>query len=509
VGKIVVVGFNDLAATHPEFAAQAHGWDPTTVTFGSGKTMEWKCVFGHEWRAQINSRTNQNAGCPYCSNKRVIPGFNDLATTHPEIAAQAHGWDPKTIVAGSQSKFKWKCALGHTWLAVVASRTSGCCCPYCTNKKVLAGFNDLATTNPDLAVQACGWAPETLTAGSSKKVGWRCGHGHEWMDTVAHRSWGRGCPTCAGRLVLAGFNDLASAYPEIAKEAHGWDPETVTACSNRVLEWRCPQGHSWTSSVNNRSRGDGCPYCSNHKVLVGFNDLATTNPTLAAQAHGWDPTTVTEVSDKRRDWVCGEGHTWTAVVGSRSAGNGCPICAGKQVLVGFNDLATLHPELASQAHGWDPTTVTVKSGKRMAWKCSEDHVWQTAVGHRSVGNGCPSCAEYGFDPAKPGWLYLMEHPKRGLYQIGISNVIEQRLKTHKRKGWVLVDISAEMPGAVAHDYEQGGRRAISRRGGIFTNHYGSEKSGGYSEVWKKSSLHIRSIAELMKMVDIDRRADAA
>jgi hypothetical protein len=28
-------------------------------------------------------------------------GFNDIASTHPEIAKQAYGWNPKKVIAGS------------------------------------------------------------------------------------------------------------------------------------------------------------------------------------------------------------------------------------------------------------------------------------------------------------------------------------------------------------------------------------------------------------------------
>ena len=35
---------------------------------------------------------------------------------------------------------------------------------------------------------------------------------------------------------------------------------------------------------------------------------------------------------------------------SRVSGNGCPICAGRQLLAGENDLATRFPELAQE---WD------------------------------------------------------------------------------------------------------------------------------------------------------------
>ena len=65
-----------------------------------------------------------------------------LAETHPELAAQAEGWDPTTLARGSDKKVGWKCLRGHVWQATVGSRSSGTGCPYCSNKKVLAGYND-------------------------------------------------------------------------------------------------------------------------------------------------------------------------------------------------------------------------------------------------------------------------------------------------------------------------------------------------------------------------------
>jgi hypothetical protein len=61
-----------------------------------------------------------------------LAGFNDLKTKFPEIAAEAYGWDPATFAAGTGRKAKWKCSLGHTWIATINSRTnSGNGCPYC------------------------------------------------------------------------------------------------------------------------------------------------------------------------------------------------------------------------------------------------------------------------------------------------------------------------------------------------------------------------------------------
>ena len=35
-------------------------------------------------------RAAEGLGCPYCSGRKVLAGYNDLATTHPDIAAMWH-----------------------------------------------------------------------------------------------------------------------------------------------------------------------------------------------------------------------------------------------------------------------------------------------------------------------------------------------------------------------------------------------------------------------------------
>ena len=82
-------------------------------------------------------------GCPYCSNKKVLPGFNDLATTNPELLDEwdysRNTIDPTTITAGTNHKVWWKCkACGNQWQAVILSRKHGCGCPICGHKKGLA-----------------------------------------------------------------------------------------------------------------------------------------------------------------------------------------------------------------------------------------------------------------------------------------------------------------------------------------------------------------------------------
>ena len=55
-------------------------------------------------------------------------------------------------------------------------------------------------------------------------------------------------------------------------------PSQLSFGSNRKVWWACTRGHEWQATVNNRSKGKGCPYCAGKKVLKGYNDLSTTNP---------------------------------------------------------------------------------------------------------------------------------------------------------------------------------------------------------------------------------------
>ena len=268
-GKQAWAGFNDLATLFPTVAAEAYGWDPSTLTPGSSKKVSWSCVLGHRWDAQVKTRTPpQNSGCPFCTGKQVLAGFNDLKTLFPELAGEACGWDPSKVKPGSDSKFRWLCEQGHTWLATPKDRKppKGTGCPVCTSKEVASGFNDLASQFPDLAREAEGWDPRTVTPNSQKSVLWKCAKGHQYKSRVAQRTppQRQGCPVCAGREVLKGFNDLSTLFPDLGKEADGWDPSTVTAGSNRVLRWRCKEGHTWETQVNNRTppANSGCPECA-------------------------------------------------------------------------------------------------------------------------------------------------------------------------------------------------------------------------------------------------------
>ena len=386
-----------LGVTHPEIALEADGWDPESVSAGSGKKLAWKCKRGHSWLAIVGNRTKRNDNCPFCSGKKAIKGETDLATLFPDLAQQANGWDPTEITVGSGKKVSWKCKNNHEWEAAVATRVRGIGCPFCSGFYAIPGETDLATTHPDLAKEAFNWDPSKVKAGSSgKKLQWCCNFGHIFEhDVVSRTHQGLGCQFCSGHKVLEGFNDLRTTHLELALELIDGDARKISKGSEKIFTWRCSVGHDFKATVIARTRGGGCGICHGTQIQIGINDLATTNPTLAAEADGWDPTKFTAGSTaKKMTWKCLNGHTWRATIGSRNfSGAGCPKCSGRDVVVGVNDLLTLFPEVAAQADGWDPSIVMAGSGKKLSWKCDFGHPWIAQVGSRSFQKaGCPICS---------------------------------------------------------------------------------------------------------------------
>ncbi len=523
--------------------------DPCKLTPGSAKKANWICQNGHRWIAPIRNRAIAETNCPYCSNQKVLSGFNDLASTNPTVANEWNyeknkGLLPTMISSGSNKKVWWKCSLGHEWQAAIVERADrGTGCPYCANQKVLIGFNDLVTTDPSIAAE---WnysknqelLPTMITSGSNKKVWWKCAKGHEWQATIVKRTVrGQGCPVCAGREVLAGFNDLATICPDVAKEWHPTKngtlkPTDVTTASQKKVWWTCRKGHEWKASVDSRTvKRSGCPICnqeiktsfpeqailfycrmltsaesrnidygkemdiylpkyrtgiehngryyhkdkqeldekkiayfakkgiriisvvesdnnsvSNNTIeyrvssnkeslnwairelleLIGLekididverdaskiydqyiiaekaNSLASNNPEIANE---WNyeknglltPDLVSNSSGKKVWWKCAKGHEWQATVSDRKKGFGCPYCAGRLVLQGYNDLETTHPNLALEWHPTkngelSPTMFSRGSARKVWWKCAKGHEWQMIINKRCNGYGCPYCS---------------------------------------------------------------------------------------------------------------------
>ena len=473
-GKAVWRGFNDLATTNPDLAAQWHptkngDLTPYEVTFMSTKEVWWLLPyddpktgkhFDFEWPAKISSRTSKGNGCPFLSGRAAWRGYNDLATTDPDLVAQWHptkngDLTPYEVTFMSTKEVWWFLPyddpktgkhFDFEWPAKISNRTSGGNgCPFLSGNAVWRGFNDLATTHPDLAKE---WhptkngnlTPYNVTAGKDKDVWWFLPYddpktgkhfGFEWPAKIYNRIKGVGCPYLTGRAVWRGYNDLATTDPDLAAQWHptkngDLTPYDVTAGSGTEVWWFLPYDDpktgkhfdfEWPAKIYIRSIGIGCLFLSGRAVWRGYNDLATTDPDLAAQ---WHPTKNGDLTPY--DVTAGSGtevwwflpyddpktgkhfdFEWSARIYSRTGGAGCPYLTGRAAWRGFNDLVTTHPDLAAQWHptkNGDLTPYDVTAGNHTeAWwlfpyddpKTGKhfDFEWPSKICDRTGGNGCP------------------------------------------------------------------------------------------------------------------------
>lgn len=119
------------------------------------------------------------------------------------------------------------------------------------------------------------------------------------------------------------------------------------------------------------------------KLVVGENDLATVAPKVAAMLSEKDKHLASEViagSNKKAIFMCPDCHqefeaTISHVV--RSVGNGttgCPVCAGRKIVSGINDIASQYPEVAAMLSEKDKHIafkVGVGSNKKAVFVCPD------------------------------------------------------------------------------------------------------------------------------------------
>ena len=194
-----------------------------------------------------------------------------------------------------------------------------------------------------------------VTAGSGKKVWWKCSKGHSWEKAVKSQVKYSSCPVCAGRMLVQGVNDLSVTHPSLANE---WDyeknkdlkPQSITFTCPKKVWWKCSEcGKEWQAQINVRvSRGSGCPSCGYRKkmqltrarnIKASKKDLVSLFPEIAAE---WDyeknsdldPTALSPGSNIKVWWVCAKGHSYQAWMSDRTGWRktGCPYCAGKRKL---------------------------------------------------------------------------------------------------------------------------------------------------------------------------------
>lgn len=102
---------------------------------------------------------SKGSGCPYCAGQKVLPGFNDLETLYPDVAAQWHRekngpLSPRDVSTGSKIRIRWRCPEGTRGSRPSPrARRGGRGCPVCAGKTIVTGEKGLAHLQPEIAAQ--------------------------------------------------------------------------------------------------------------------------------------------------------------------------------------------------------------------------------------------------------------------------------------------------------------------------------------------------------------------
>lgn len=215
----------------------ANSVSPQEVTCGSNRKIALicpKCGYGKngEWRPSIAGACRTGGGCPACSGKVLVEGVNDVATVHPEIAAQWHptlNEFPPTRVTSGSAKHVYlvckECGYGANgeWHPMIAFACGSggvhTGCPECARnslRKVMRVHYAKTARKPLVSVAcpqiAALWHPENefgpdmYTTGSCKNIPLvcpACGYGKDkvWTPSIAYICRkGAKCPFC-GNIV--------------------------------------------------------------------------------------------------------------------------------------------------------------------------------------------------------------------------------------------------------------------------------------------------------------------
>ena len=411
-GKKVLIGYNDLKTINPKLANEWHyekngDLTPEKFTANSGKKVWWKCTKEHEWQASIIDR-NKGNGCRICNSEKQtsFPEYAieyylkkyglDVIHTYIEKGYELDVYIPAKNVAIEYDGYFWhknrtkndieknkRCQKDGIRLYRIRERLpslNGSSIDYIIQQNQ----NDLSQAISDILSQILGFPIDVDIK----------------RDTIEIENL---------REYSEKENSLIFTNSQLANE---WNfikngnlkPLDFASNSGKKVWWKCSNGHEWQATIDHRNKGTNCPYCSGTKVFKGYNDLQTSNPTLALE---WNyqkngilmPSNFTSHSGKKVWWKCNNGHEWQATIASRNDGKGCPYCSGRYVIEGKSDLQTSNPKLAKQWNyeknsGVMPTDVTANSHRKVWWKCSNGHEWQAIIANRNKrGDGCPECTK--------------------------------------------------------------------------------------------------------------------
>lgn len=374
--------------------------------------LRWSCREGHRWQARP-AAVFAGTWCPSCAYDAKRLSLDDMRA----IARERGGECLATSYTNERVPVRWRCAEGHVWIARSGNvRRAGSWCPECAwgSRLSLADVRRIAR-------ERGGECLSEETGDSRTKLRWRCAEGHEWsalLRNVKRGSWCRRCAHRGAKWRRLGIDDMWNT----AADRGGRCVSTQYLGADVPLVWECANGHRWKASPGNVRHGSWCPTCATSApgTIAAMRALA--------RRRGGECLSTEYLNDKRLlEWRCAENHRFEYPALAVKSGAWCPTCSPPP----RRRIIRLPParDPAARAAERRPARTLVRAAARMvrhrqgaeeklaslravarrrggacladrylgalvkiAFRCGQDHEWETSPAVVANGSWCPACA---------------------------------------------------------------------------------------------------------------------
>lgn len=223
-------------------------------------------------------------------------------------------------------------------------------------------------------------------------------------------------------------------FIEKARAVHGdkYDYSvSIYVSAHTKISLICKSHGKFLQTPNSHLSGCGCPVCAKKQRpisnLMGVNEFVMESRKIHGDRYDYSEVKYKKSIDKVKIRCMLHGHFYQSP-NNHLAGHGCPECSRNKKRNSLEFIKKAH-----EVHGADKYIYSLVDYKNANTKvliiCNNHGVFeQTPIKH-TLGGGCPSCAKYGFDESKVGFVYFLIS-EFGI-KVGISNNPSQRLQKLK------------------------------------------------------------------------------
>ncbi len=290
--KKIKIGFNDLKTfcgsnnmiyLLKEWDYHNNAYPPEHYAPRANAVVNWLCPFGHSYKMRISNRTSKQSQCPICNNEQKT-SFAEQAILYYLASVFDNVENRNCHIIGVELDIyipTIKTAIeydGHDWHKNTEKKEiiKNTLCKEKGIRLIRIREGDLPVYDDCICIARADYTKEESLIIVINQLFSILNVRYNDIDLNRDRT-----KIYEQYIFIRKNNSLATIYPDISKEWHPTkngvlQPDSFSYSSNKIVWWLCPKGHEYKTSINKRSLGNqGCPVCSNKKIVLGVNDITS------------------------------------------------------------------------------------------------------------------------------------------------------------------------------------------------------------------------------------------